>query len=158
MSTAADSNVTTLNLSRVMKASRAQVYAVWTDTALAREWWGPDGCETRELVCEAHVGGLFRWVLTTPDGHTMTATGVFREVVEGSKVSYTWQWDDDPQWEGHESLVTVVFIDKNAETSELLLTHSNLPSEQSRDNHTGGWNGALDKLERLLAKQAPPRL
>ena len=34
--------------------------------------------------------------------------------------------------------------------TELRLTHERLPSEQSRDNHTQGWSGTLDKLQRLF--------
>jgi hypothetical protein len=29
----------------------------------------------------------------------------------------------------------------------LRLTHEQLPNEESRAGHTGGWNSALDKLE-----------
>lgn len=145
---------TTLQITRVIKAPRDRVYAAWTDLELARQWWGPDGCETHELILEARPGGKFRWVLSTPDGERMTAQGEFREVRPGEKVVYTWQWADDPDWENHESLVTVEFREINATTTELRLTHEKLPSQQSRDNHTGGWTGALDKFERLLASRA----
>jgi glutathione S-transferase len=140
-----------LQITRVIKAPRDRVYAAWTDLKLAGKWWGPDGCETHELISDARVGGEFRWVLSAPDGERMTARGEFREVRPGEKLAYTWQWDDDPQWEGIESLVTVEFLEKDAATTELRLTHEKLPSRQSRDNHVGGWNGALDKFERLLA-------
>ena len=35
-------------------------------------------------------------------------------------------------------------------TTELHLTHENLPSEASRDRHKEGWNSAIDNLERLV--------
>jgi uncharacterized protein YndB with AHSA1/START domain len=142
---------TTLQITRVISAPRDRVYAAWTDLELANQWWGPDGCVTHELICDARVGGKFRWVLSTPDGERMTAQGEFREVRPREKVVYTWQWADDPDWENHESVVSVEFRENDAATTELRLTHENLPSQQSRDNHVGGWNSALDKLERLLA-------
>jgi uncharacterized protein YndB with AHSA1/START domain len=36
--------------------------------------------------------------------------------------------------------------------TELRLIHEQLPNEQSRDGHTGGWNSALDKLENFVGK------
>jgi uncharacterized protein YndB with AHSA1/START domain len=153
MNTTLTSNpATSLTLTRLIPTSQDRVYALWTDVTRAKEWWGPEGCETQELVCDARPGGEFRWVLTAPDGEQMTARGEFREVQPGKKAVYTWQWTDDPRWAGHESLVTVEFIPKNPTTTELNLTHEDFPSQQSRDNHISGWNSALDKLERLLAK------
>lgn len=46
----------------------------------------------------------------------------------------------------------IEFRDIAAGTTDLRLTHENFPSQQSRDNHLGGWNSALDKFERLLAR------
>ena len=142
---------TTLQITRVIDAPRERVYATWADLGLADKWWGPEGCVTHELVSDARVGGAFRWVLSAPDGERMTARGEYREVQPGRKLVYTWQWADDDDWEDHESLVTVEFCEVDANRTELRLTHENLPSEQSRDNHTGGWSQALDKFERLFA-------
>ncbi len=153
MNSPSDASVTCLQLTRTLKASRERVYALWTDVSRAREWWGPDGCVTHELICEAQVGGEFRWVLTPPGGGKMAATGEFREVQPGRKIVYTWQWDDDPEWHHHDSLVTVEFLEKDEHTTELRLTHEDLPSQQSRDNHIEGWTSALDKLEKLLAAE-----
>jgi len=33
----------------------------------------------------------------------------------------------------------------------LTLTHEQFADEESRDRHQHGWNGALDKLEKLVA-------
>lgn len=142
---------TSLQISRTLPASRERVYATWCDRELANEWWGPDGSETLELTIDARVGGQYRWRLRSQWGE-MTAFGEYREVEPGRKVVYTWQWEDDPEWKDHESLVTVEFIEVDEGRTEILLTHKDLPSIQSRENHTGGWNGALDKFERLLAK------
>jgi glutathione S-transferase len=147
-------NNTPLQITRAIKAQRNRVYVTWTDLELANQWWGPYGCETHGLVCDARLGGKFRWGLSTPDGEKMTAYGAFREARSNEKLAYTWQWEDDPQWGGIESLVTAEFRERDAATTELRLTHENFPSEQSRDNHIGGWNNSLDKLERLLAQHA----
>jgi uncharacterized protein YndB with AHSA1/START domain len=97
------------------------------------------------------VGGEFRWDLTNSEGEKMTCRGQYRELQPGRKIVFTWQWDDDGAWENHTSIVTVELEDVAGGT-ELRLTHERLPSEDSRAGHTGGWNSALDKLEKLFSE------
>jgi uncharacterized protein YndB with AHSA1/START domain len=81
----------------------------------------------------------------------MTCRGEYRELQPGKKIVFTWQWEDDETWENHISVVTVELDDADGGT-ELRLTHERLPNEASRDGHTGGWNSALDKLEKFVSK------
>ena len=140
-----------LEIKRIIKAPRDRVYAAWTDPAQLRQWFGPEKVQTRELNAEPRVGGKFRWDLTNPEGEEMTCLGEYRELQPGKKVVFTWQWQDDEDWEEHNSVVTVELRDCDGGT-ELRLTHEQLPNEASRDGHTGGWNSALDKLEKFVSK------
>jgi uncharacterized protein YndB with AHSA1/START domain len=81
----------------------------------------------------------------------MTCRGEYRELQPNKKIVFTWQWQDDEDWEDRESVVTVELSDRDGGT-ELRLSHEQLPNEQSRDGHTRGWNSALDKLERFVSK------
>ncbi len=139
-----------LEIRRVIRAARDRVYAAWTDPAELRKWFGPESVQTRNLIADAHEGGEFRWDLINSEGEEMTCRGEYRELQPNKKIVFTWQWDDDEVWENHTSVVTVELSDC-AEGTELRLTHENLPNEQSRDGHTGGWNSALDKLEKFIS-------
>ena len=140
-----------LEIKRLIKAPRDRVYAAWTDPAQLKQWFGPEKVQTRDLIAETRVGGKFRWDLTNSEGEKMTCLGEYRELEPGKKIVFTWQWDDDETWENHTSIVTVELSDADGGT-ELRLTHEQLPNEASRDGHTGGWNSALDKLEKFLIK------
>jgi uncharacterized protein YndB with AHSA1/START domain len=140
-----------LEIRRFIKAPRDRVYAAWTDPAQLKEWFGPEKVQTRDLIADARVGGKFRWDLTNSEGEKMTCLGEYRELQPGKKIVFTWQWDDDEDWENHTSVVTVELFDATGGT-ELRLTHEQLPNEGSRDGHTGGWNSALDKLEKFCSK------
>jgi uncharacterized protein YndB with AHSA1/START domain len=140
-----------LEIRRVINAPRDRVYAAWTDPAQLEEWFGPEGVQTNELIAETRVGGKFQWSLTNADGEKMTVRGQYRELQPGRKVAFTWQWQDDEEWEDHESIVTVELWDAAGGT-ELCLTHTQLPNEQSRDGHNRGWNSALAKLEKFLSR------
>ena len=140
-----------LEIKRLIKAPRDRVYAAWTDPAQLKQWFGPEKVQTRDLIADARVGGKFRWDLTNPEGEKMTCRGEYRELQPGKKIVFTWQWEDDETWENHISVVTVELSDADGGT-ELRLTHERLPNEASRDGHTGGWNSALDKLEKFVSK------
>jgi uncharacterized protein YndB with AHSA1/START domain len=140
-----------LEIKRHIKAPRDRVYAAWTDPAQLKQWFGPEKVQTRELIADARVGGKFRWDLTTSEGEKMTCCGEYRELQPDKKIVFTWQWEDDETWENYISVVTIELADADGGT-ELRLMHEQLPSEQSRDGHMGGWNSALDKLEKFLGK------
>ena len=140
-----------LQIKRLIKAPRDRVYAAWTDPVQLKQWFGPEKVQTRDLIADARVGGKFRWDLINPEGEKMTMRGEYRELQPGKKIVFTWRWEDDEDWENHTSIVTVELSDRDGGT-ELRLTHEQLPNEQSRDGHTGGWNSALDKLEKLFSK------
>jgi uncharacterized protein YndB with AHSA1/START domain len=140
-----------LEIKRVINAPRDRVYAAWTDPAQLKKWFGPEDVQTDDLIVDARVGGEFRWDLTNSEGEKMTCRGEYRELQPNKKIVFTWQWQDDEDWEERESVVTVELSDRDGGT-ELRLSHAQLPNEQSRDGHTRGWNSALDKLERFVSK------
>jgi uncharacterized protein YndB with AHSA1/START domain len=139
-----------LEITRFIRAPRERVYAAWTDPAQLKQWFGPETVETRELLADTRIGGKFRWCLTNCDGEEMTLHGEYRELQPNRKIVFTWQWQDDADWEEHMSVVTVELFDHDGGT-ELRLTHEQLPSAESRDRHTEGWNSAVDKLEKFLS-------
>ena len=140
-----------LQIKRVIKAPRDRVYAAWTDPAQMKQWFGPENVQTRHLIADPRVGGEFRWDLTNSEGEKMTMRGEYRELLPNKKIVFTWQWEDDEDWENHTSIVTVELADRDGGT-ELRLTHEQLPNEESRNGHTRGWNSALDKLEKLFSR------
>src|SRR2546426_6743723 len=140
-----------LQIKRLIKAPRDRVYAAWTDPAQMKQWFGPENVQTRNLIADARVGGEFRWDLVNSEGENMTMRGEYRELQPDKKIVFTWQWQDDEDWENHVSIVTVELNDADGGT-ELRLVHEQLPNEASRDGHTQGWNSALDKLEKFFSK------
>ena len=140
-----------LEIERLIKAPRDQVYTAWTDPARMKQWFGPENVQTRDLIADARVGGTFRWDLTNSEREDMTILGEYRELQQGKKIVFTWQWEDDEDWENHISIVTVELDDADGGT-KLRLRHEQLPNEESRDGHRQGWNSTLNKLERLFER------
>src|SRR5262245_6328077 len=139
-----------LEIRRVIKAPRNFVYQAWTDPAQLRKWFGPERVQTLELRADVRVGGKYRWELTNPEGEKMTCAGEYRELVPDSKIVFTWQWQDDGDWENVISVVTVELKDAKDGT-ELRLRHERFPNQTSRENHSQGWESVLDRLENFCA-------
>lgn len=140
-----------LVIRRKFAAPRARVWAAWTQPEQMKQWAGPGEVTAPEIESDLRVGGAYRIVMLRPDGERWPVRGVFREVKEPERISYTWRWEEDSPELEHDTLVTVEFHDLGNET-ELVLTHEQFAGEESREGHEGGWNGALDKLGKLLSQ------
>jgi uncharacterized protein YndB with AHSA1/START domain len=136
-----------LTLKRRFKAPPAKVFAAFADPEKVKLWMGPG--EMKALIAESdtRAGGRYRWVMQAPNGEQHDVGGVYREVIPNQKLVFTWAWKSTPE---RESLVTVE-IKPDGDGSLLTLTHEQFFDEEARDRHQGGWNGALDKMERLFA-------
>jgi uncharacterized protein YndB with AHSA1/START domain len=149
--TAKVSEKASLEIKRVIKAPRDRVYAAWTDPDQLKNWFGPENVKTRDLAADVRVGGKYRWEVTNSDGEQMAVRGEYRELQPDKKIVFTWQWEDDEDWEGHESVVTVELSDCDGGT-EIRLAHEQLPSKESRDRHTEGWKSVFDRLEKFVSQ------
>jgi uncharacterized protein YndB with AHSA1/START domain len=136
-----------LTLKRRIKAAPAKVLAAWTDPEKVKHWMGPGDVKVLSVESDPRVGGLFRWVMQSPNGEVHDVSGVFREVVPGEKLVFTWAWKSTPE---RESLVTVS-VKPDGDGTLLTLTHEQFFDEDARDRHQTGWSGALDKMENMFA-------
>ena len=57
---------------------------------------------------------------------------------------FTWKWESDEQEVN--SLVTIDLIEKNGST-DMVLLHEKLESQNSVDLHSEGWTGCLSQLD-----------
>jgi len=137
-----------LTLKRRLNAAPEKVYAAWTQAEQIAKWFGPEGIETLRAEADARVGGRFRILMRGPDGEDHDVSGVYREVVPGQKLVFTWAWRSTPE---RESLVTIL-IKPDGGGSLLTLTHEQFFDAPARDRHASGWAGCLDKLEKYLAE------
>jgi uncharacterized protein YndB with AHSA1/START domain len=136
-----------LTLKRRFKAPPAKVYAAWTEPDKVKVWMGPGETKAKSVESDLRVGGRYRWVMVAPSGEEHDVRGVYREVVPNEKLVFTWAWKSTPE---RESLVTVL-IKPDGDGSLLTVTHEQFFDEDARDRHQGGWNGALDKMEKMFA-------
>jgi uncharacterized protein YndB with AHSA1/START domain len=140
-------STTDLRLERTFDAPRERVFDAWTNPEVLRRWWaaGPD-YEGVAAEVDLRVGGSLRLTMRAPDGQTHTGGGEYLEIDEPNRLVYSWRWEDG---EGTVSNVAVDFIEADRGTT-VVLNHTGLPTENSRDQHVHGWKECLDNLGRRV--------
>lgn len=136
-----------LVIRREYAASPETVYDAWTNPELA-QFLCPQGMTVADAKLDVRIGGTFRIDMRTPENEAFVAYGTYRDVQPGRRLSMTWTWEENSPEEEHETLLTIEFNPHGSGT-ELILTHERFSSEESRRNHSHGWNSMLDKLHRL---------
>src|ERR1700730_1356455 len=93
-----------LVMRRTLKASRARVFAAWTQPEILREWFAPPpGWTVPEVDLDLRSGGAYRFTFQSPEGDLSEVSGIFREVQPPERLSYTWRFPDFPA----DTLVTI---------------------------------------------------
>ena len=111
------------------------VWKLLVDPAQQSTWWGTS------LDFDARPGGPFR-VEVIP-GHI--ASGEFVEVVEPSRLVYTWGWEGEGSVQPGSSMIEIV-LEEDGDGTKLTFVHSGLPTEESAASHTHGWDNYLPRL------------
>lgn len=134
-----------LTIKRRIKASPAQVFAAWTNPEKMKQWWGPTGMTAFLAEVDARPGGRFRVAMKAKaaDAEVHDVSGIYKEFVPNEKLVMSWAWITTPE---RESQLTIM-IKADGDGTILTLLHEMFADEKARDDHIGGWNEALDKLE-----------
>ena len=143
-------NKNELVIDRVFNAPRDLVWKAWTEPDRIREWLAPRGFTVGMAEGELIPGGRWRQSMTTPEGNELRLGGVYREVKAPERLVFTHAWDDENGNPGHETVVSITFVDHGGKT-EMHFRQGEFKSTESRDGHAGGWGECFDKLEEYLA-------
>jgi uncharacterized protein YndB with AHSA1/START domain len=138
----ADPGVTTLVVSRTVRADVDRVFAAWTEPDRLREWWGPEPITCPVADVDLRVGGRYRLANRYADGSIVWILGEFERVEPPHVLIYTWRLEPGPPMS---SRVTVRFESQGSSTA-VTISHERLPDAATRDMHHEGWTGCLAGL------------
>jgi len=145
-------NRPTLRMLRHFDAPRALAWRAWTNPEVMVMWLGPVEWPAVSATLDLRVGGEWRACLRSPEtGQDLWQGGVYREIVPGEKLVFTFKWDESHE-DGPpvETLVTVALSDSPAGGTTMDFAHEGLKSEQSLTGHKHGWTSTFDRLEAFL--------
>lgn len=141
---------TTLIMKHTFNASPERVFKAWTDPQTLREFMCPDEITCAEVKADVRVGGTYRITMVKPDGERLVVSGIYRELIPNERIVSTWSWEEDDPALARETVLTLEFAARGAQT-EMTLIHENFRDAQQRDNHNNGWSSIMTKLERVVS-------
>ncbi len=134
----------------VIEATPETVWEYLVDPEKAARWMG------QSATFELHEGGLYR-VEVLP-GHT--ARGAFVEIDPPKRLVYTWGWEtgegDVPAVPAGSSTVEIELA-AEGEATRLTFVHRDLPTAESAESHTTGWDHYLARLVTAASGGDPGR-
>jgi uncharacterized protein YndB with AHSA1/START domain len=95
---------------------------------------------------DVRVGGRYHIAFRTTDGEEHDVSGVYEEVVEQRKLSFTWAWKSTPD---RVSRVTIE-LHPTQQGTDLDFRHDRFFDEAASVSHRRGWTATFAKLDALL--------
>ena len=149
-------------ITRNFDAPRARLWKAWTDPELMKRWWGAKGITCPVSSIDLRVGGHYKYSMQLPDGQTVWATGVYREIQEPDHLVFTDSFGDEngnivsPTKYGmtadfpEELLIKLTFEQVGNDNTRLTLRHIGMPAGEDRELTGASWNEMFDKLDLVL--------
>jgi uncharacterized protein YndB with AHSA1/START domain len=78
-----------LVLERVVDVPPKLVWAAWTTPEYIKKWFTPAPWQTVDCEIDLRPGGIFRFVMRSPDGKEFPNAGCYLEVIENEKLVWT---------------------------------------------------------------------
>ena len=135
-----------LELTRTIDAPKERVFDAWLDPATLATFMTPmPGVTVPEAQTDPREGGRFLVVMRSGD-QDMPHRGTYVTIDRPNRLAFTWE---SPFSEIEGSTVTLDFADAGTGT-KITLRHIRFETEESRNNHEGGWSKILDTLAGAL--------
>lgn len=145
---AASADDSTLVLTRIFDAAPEAVFDAWLVREQWASWIGPEGMNCEVPLLEPKVGGRYEITMHLLNGQVIPVSGVFKTIDRPHRLVFTWGWDGSPS---RQSVISLDFIARGPRT-EMVLRQEGLGTVENRNDHGKGWNSALNKLVRYLAR------
>ncbi len=153
-------------MTRRYRASRADLWALWTTAQGIESWWGPPGFAVTVQNIDLRPGGMLHYTMTAVAPEMvafMQANGMatatpsqvtYTEVSRLKRLAYAHLVDFVP---GHAPYHTACAVEFTADGdhSQMQLTFQRLHDAEWSNRQRMGWEMELGKLEALLATGAP---
>ena len=137
----------TLEIKRVLNCSKRKLFDAWSSPSLVSKWFyaSPNKVKDSIVECHFHVGGQWSVTMYFPDNTESKMYGVYQEIDRYSSIVFTWN-----SALARDGLVKLSFKALSPNRTELILVHSNLESQESKEVHNQGWVACLANLEKFI--------
>jgi uncharacterized protein YndB with AHSA1/START domain len=139
-----------LQLNKIIKATRSRAFAAWTRPSDLMHWFAPGPMQVDSIHVDLRVGGTFRWAMKGPSPGTgqeilIVFSGEYLDIEADKLLRFSWQSEANPE---DTTLVTVAFSDAEGGT-KVALTQERIGTAEIYNRNKMGWGSMLDKLAAL---------
>ncbi len=135
-----------LEITRAIPHPPEKVFDAWLDPEMLAKFMLPGpNMSVPEAYSDAKVGGRFKIIMRAREAGDLPHEGEYKVIDRPNRLQFTW----NSPYSQDDSTVTLDFTPTDKGT-ELRLHHIRFPSEESRNNHEGGWTRILETLEGAL--------
>lgn len=135
-----------VTIRRSLPASKKTVFAAFESAEKMRKWFSPSPDITLGIKeYDFKVGGTYCIEYLMQDGSGPVLRGKFLHIVPFERLTFTWYWDEEDPLANAKTTVNISF-DEVENSTELTITHSDIPTEEIAKRHIPGWETTLDQL------------
>lgn len=162
------SAATQFTFTRTFSATRARVWAAFTQPEHLAHWWGPKGCSIEITQFNLCPGGVFLYKMEIPGRGSLWGRFVYREIQAPERLVFVNAFSDEnggltrSPWNAAwplETLTTIVFTEENGKTTLNLSSSPIHCTDQERnlyldnlDSMRQGFTGSFEVLADYLPK------
>ena len=149
-----------VHVERSLDAPLAQVWHLWTDPEIMKNWWGPKDFTAPVIKSDFRVGGAFHYGMRSSKGEMFWNTGKYLEIVPQQRIVQSLSFADETgkvvagkdtpvpgDWPD-EVNVLVTFEERDGRTF-VAVTETGIPALMKLFAQMG-WAQQFDKIEALL--------
>ena len=140
-----------VELTRVIEAPRARVYAAWTTPQQLAQWFAPQPYQLLIHAMDVRPGGRWHRAMRAPDGTTHAFSGTDRALVPPSTLTWTGEFATGPA----DQLTTVITLEERGRHTQVHARqtfHVMTPEiAQATQGAQQGWTMTLDPLAACCA-------
>ena len=142
-----------LTVTRVIPAPPELVFQAWTDPEKLAQWWGPKGFTNPVCEMDVRPDGALRIEMRAPDGAVYPMRGVYQEIVEPERLSFTSAALDPEGAPLFEVLTSASFLERGSKTILRVQTRIVKSTPAAAPYIKGmllGWTQSLERLETFM--------
>jgi len=142
-------------LTRRFNAPRLAVFRAFVEPEHMQNWWAPSGFTMLSCALDLREGGAWHMRIKSDEtGAIQTEVGVYREIREPERLSFTHAWVRANGTLTPTTLVTVRFTERRDGT-EVSFHQEDFATVAACRSHADGWSSSLAKLTAYFGKGKP---
>lgn len=140
-----------ITITRLIDAPRERVFDAWTNPDSLNSWWGPQGFTNTTQSIDVRSGGVWQFVMHSPDGTDYPNRITFEEIIRPERITYLHGEDEGKPRDFHTTVTFEDAGDGTRLTMRMVFATAELRQAALRFGASEGGHSTMDKLAEFVA-------